>query len=87
MEINLFLLFSCFCTCKLQKNVMQSNFSISDIPKFLEVYCFPYQFIYFAIKMFWRVSSYIQYVFNCLTKMFESRVCISSVPSFNTELC
>ena len=43
-------------------------------------------FIYYVIKLFWWVSSYVPYVFNSLKKVFESSVCISSVPSLNTEL-
>ena len=55
MEINFFYFYYSvvFCTCKLQKNVMQSNFSMSDIPNPLAVYCFPCQVIYFVIKKIW----------------------------------
>ena len=89
MEINFFYIIIrlCFCSSKLQKNVMQSNFTASDIPNPLAVCCFPDQFIYFVINFFWRVSSFIPYVFNSLKKVFESSLCISSVPSLNTGLC
>ena len=69
MEITfIFIIQFCVRTCKLQKNIMQSNFPMPDITNPLAMYCFPYQFIYFVIKKFWRVSSYIPYVFNSLKK-------------------
>ena len=53
MEITfIFIIQFCVRTCKLQKNVMQSNFPMPDITNPLAMYCFPYQFIYFVIKKF-----------------------------------